>query len=117
MTPKNFFKASLLAVTLLGSAATFADIGANANGTPVSDGAKITRQETITPQTKSLNASHGEVVRFILADGKQFSWKFNGASGNYVNLSDIAPKGSVNQDVRIYTGHPYDSSNNSNIVE
>jgi len=98
----QFIKASLLVAALLGASVAFAAPGAD--GTPVADGGKVTRQVTITQQTQYFNVRQGDTLRFTQDDGKQFSWKFDGNS-NYVTLSDIAPQGSVNQDVKIYVGY------------
>lgn len=103
MKTQNFIKASLLVGALLGTSATFAASGAD--GSPVNDNVQVGRQVTIAPQTQYFNVRQGDTLRFTLPDGKQFNWKFDGAS-NYVNLNDIAPKGSVNQNVKIYIAHP-----------
>lgn len=94
-------KTALFIATLIGAPAIFA--ATSADGTPVADSEKITRQVTITPQTQYINVRHGDTLRFALNDGTLFNWKFDGLS-NYVNLSDIAPKGTINQDTKIYVG-------------
>lgn len=95
----QYLKASLLAVALLGTSTAFAA----ADGTPAAESAKITHQVAVAPQTQYFNVHPGDTLRFTLDGGKSFSWKFDGTS-NYVNLSDIAPKGSVNQDIKVYVG-------------
>lgn len=101
MKPQNFLKVSILIAALLGSGATFA----SADGTSVADGATVTRQVIVTPKTEYFNVYQGDILQFTLVNGAQFNWKFDG-NANYVNLADIAPKGSVKEDIKIYVSIP-----------
>lgn len=85
---------------LLGSATTFA---ADANGTAVTKVPARTKMVTVTDKTRYINASNGQVLRIKLPDGTDFAWKFDGTA-NYVNLPDIAPKGSMAPNIRVYVG-------------
>lgn len=91
---------SLAFAALLGSATAFA---ADANGTAVTKVPARTKMITITDKTRYVNAANGQVLRFKLPDGTDFAWKFDGTA-NYVNLPDIAPKGSMAPNIRVYVG-------------
>jgi len=103
MQSHNILKVSVLIAALLGSGATFA----SANGTPVAGDTDAARSVAVTSGTEYFNVFQGDILRFNLADGTQFSWKFDG-NANYVNLSDIAPKGAVKENVRVYVSTPND---------
>ena len=61
----------------------------------------------ITDQTKWVNVTHGEVVRFV-SNGRDFTWYFDGvAQPRPFNLMEIAPAGFVNNGVTVYVSLGY----------
>ncbi|MDR3413461.1 MAG: CzcE family metal-binding protein [Formivibrio sp.] len=107
MKTRTLIRGALALTALLGTSAAFAS--ASSDGTPVAGQIKNARQITVTPQSKYFNVFSGDVLHFKLADGTDFSWKFDGNS-NYVNLADIAPKGAnVSPNLRVYVSTPADS--------
>ncbi|MBS1157004.1 MAG: Heavy-metal resistance protein CzcE [Proteobacteria bacterium] len=98
---------SLAFAALLGSATAFA---ADASGTAVTKVPARTKVINVTDKTRYVNAIHGQVLRFKLSDGTDFAWKFDGTT-NYVNLPDIAPKGSMAPNIRVYVGSKPGESN------
>ncbi|MDR3413460.1 MAG: hypothetical protein P4L87_21310 [Formivibrio sp.] len=100
MKTRTLIQAAMAMTALLGTAAAFA--ASSIDGTPVSGQVKGAHPVSITAQTRYLNARNGEVLRFNLPNGNDFSWKFDG-TGNYVTLADIAPAGSnINPNLRVY---------------
>lgn len=92
--------ATLVLTMALGTAAAYA--ADNFNGDPVTTTSQSVRQITVNGQAQEAYVAQGEVLRFVLPDGKAFAWKFSGR-GNYVDLAEIAPKGSqLGGNVRIY---------------
>jgi hypothetical protein len=60
------------------------------------------RTVVITPDTKSVNVTGGETVRFVIGD-KSFAWTFNVASSVFsFDLNRIAPPGVLDHPVKIY---------------
>jgi len=60
------------------------------------------RQISITPDTRYVNVTHGEVVTFVVGD-KRFAWNFNGPRTNdAIDLQQVAPDGILNHPVRAY---------------
>lgn len=56
----------------------------------------------ITPDTKWVNVTGGDIVRFDVGD-KSFAWTFNVASGvRSFDLSRVAPPGILNRRVEAY---------------
>jgi hypothetical protein len=70
-------------------------------GDPASP-AEATRTIVITPDTKWVNVTGGETVRFVVGD-KSFAWKFNVASSVFsFDLNRIAPPGMLDHPVKVY---------------
>jgi hypothetical protein len=60
------------------------------------------RTITITDETKWVNVTHFEVVRFV-SNGREFAWYFNGvAQPRPFDLTQIAPAGFVGHSVMVY---------------
>ncbi len=107
MKTRTLVQAVLSASALLAASASFA--ASSADGSPVNTKVYGAQERTVTAQTPYLNVFEGDVVRISLADGQNFTWKFDGAS-NYVNLADIAPHGvKVDKNIRIYVSDSSDS--------
>jgi len=80
----GFFAAALLATASSYAACTPADI----NGSALPAASHADRTITIRPNTKSLNVKYGETVKFVMEDGREAIWKFDGLAGK-LNLSTI----------------------------
>jgi hypothetical protein len=59
-----------------------------------------TRSVTIRPDTTSLNATGGEIIRFDVGD-KNFVWNFNGKRSSF-DLAQVAPPGVLDHKVIVY---------------
>jgi len=61
-----------------------------------------TQTIVITPGTKWVNVTGGDIVRFVVGD-KSFGWAFNVGSGiNSFDLRRVAPPGVLNHRVEAY---------------
>ena len=60
------------------------------------------RTIVVTPQTRSINVTHGEVVKFKVG-AQEFAWDFDGLAQPF-ELSKIAPEGALDHSVRVYIG-------------
>ncbi|HWZ49296.1 MAG TPA: CzcE family metal-binding protein [Herbaspirillum sp.] len=94
--------AAVSSVMLASSAQAAGPTGAAADyGTGVAAGTNA-RQITISPQTKSVNVTNGETVKFDV-NGKTFAWNVNTFSNDTeFDLAKIAPAGTQVNDVRVY---------------
>lgn len=64
--------------------------------------ASATRTVTIGPDTRYVNVTGGEVVKFVVGD-KEFAWSFDTSiSDRGFDLSQIAPRGVVTRPVQTY---------------
>jgi len=60
------------------------------------------RTITITDETKWVNVTHFEVIRFV-SKGREFAWYFDGvAQPRPFDLAQIAPEGFVGHSVTVY---------------
>jgi Heavy-metal resistance protein CzcE len=60
------------------------------------------RTITITDETKWVNVTHFEVIRFV-SNGREFAWYFDGvAQPRPFDLAQIAPAGFVGHSVTVY---------------
>src|SRR5467141_4710113 len=60
------------------------------------------RTITITDETKWVNVTHFEVIRFV-SNGREFDWYFNGvAQPRPFDLNQIAPAGFIGHSVMVY---------------
>jgi len=74
--------------------------------TPSSERAIVTavadRTITLKGDTKWVNVTHGEVVRFA-SNGREFTWYFDGVNQpRPFDLAEIAPAGFVDHGVKVY---------------
>lgn len=70
-------------------------------GDPAPDAA-ATQTIEIRPDTKWVNVTGGEIVKFVV-DGKSFSWAFNVGTGvSRFDLSRVAPPGVLSRPVFVY---------------
>jgi hypothetical protein len=60
------------------------------------------RTIVVTPSTKAINVTHGEVVK-IRVGSQEFAWNFDGVARPF-ELNKIAPEGSLDHAVRVYVG-------------
>lgn len=58
------------------------------------------RTIVVTPQTRSINVTHGEVVK-LKVGSQEFAWDFDGLARPF-ELSKIAPEGALDHTVRVY---------------
>jgi hypothetical protein len=86
---------TLSAASLSANALTTGDL----YGEPAS-GSYADRTIQVTPQTKFINVTRGEVVK-IKAGTREFSWEFDGLAKPF-ELSKIAPEGMLDHNVRVY---------------
>src|SRR5215472_12727485 len=68
-------------------------------GEPAAADAAYDRTIVVTPQTKYINVTHGEIVN-LKVGGKDIAWNFDGVAGQPFDLSKIAPE--AGQNVRVY---------------
>ena len=61
-----------------------------------------TRTVTLTPETRSIKVTGGDVVRFVGA-GSEFGWAFNvGPTVSVFALNGVAPPGMLEREVLVY---------------
>jgi heavy-metal resistance protein CzcE len=58
------------------------------------------RTIVVTPQTRFINVSRGEVVK-LKVGAQEFAWDFDGLAQPF-ELSNIAPEGALDHSVRVY---------------
>ena len=71
-------------------------------GTPAAE-TFTERTINLLPDTKYVNVEQGEIVKFSKG-GKTFSWSFDTQGTPNFNLNEIAPKGAMVDNVRVYVG-------------
>jgi hypothetical protein len=100
---ENVMKTLVKAVAVLAlsaaSLSAFALTNADRYGETASP-ATAERTIVIGPNTRSVNVSHGEVVKFV-ANGQEFAWDFDGVPQSF-DLKKVAPQGALDHDVRVY---------------
>ena len=70
-------------------------------GNPAPDAA-ATRTIVIGPDTKWVNVTGGDIVKFV-ADGKSFAWAFNVATSvSRFDLARVAPPGVLDRQIYVY---------------
>ena len=92
-----FAALALSAASLSASALTSGDL----YGEPA-DASAAARTVVVTPQTKFINVSRGEIVN-VKAGSKEFAWDFDGLARPF-ELNKIAPEGALDHSVRVYVG-------------
>lgn len=98
---KKFIPAVAVVALSAASLSAVAMTDADRNGEAVSP-AVATRTIVIGPNTRWVNVTHGEIVKFV-SNGQEFAWDFDGTL-NIVNLKQIAPQGAIAQNVSAYVG-------------
>jgi len=89
---------ALSAASLSANALTTGDV----YGEPASGGYAPDRTIVVTPQTKAINVTRGEVVK-IKVGSREFTWDFDGVAKPF-ELNKIAPEGALDHTVRVYVG-------------
>jgi hypothetical protein len=104
---KRFFALTLAALVVgpLSLSCGLAQTGASTSplgvhGSPV-DPQDAQRVLVIQPNTRWVNVTQGETVRFVVA-ASQFSWRFDGLDGRSFDLQTIAPPGVLARTVTVY---------------
>jgi hypothetical protein len=64
------------------------------------DASVAQRTIVVTPQTKYINVTHGEVVK-VKVGSEEFAWDFDGLARPF-ELNKIAPEGALDHSVRVY---------------
>jgi|SRR5882672_816630 len=90
-----FAALTLSAASLSANALTTGDL----YGEPA-DASVAERTIVITPQTKYINVTRGEVVK-VKAGSQEFAWDFDGLARPF-ELNKIAPEGALDHSVRVY---------------
>jgi len=70
-------------------------------------GAATERTIVVTPQTKYVNVTHGEIVN-LKVGGKDIAWNFDGVSSQPFDLAKIAPEADHNVRVYVEINQPRD---------
>ncbi len=94
---------AIVAVCLLASCASRPDLSARVDllGDPAPLAA-ATRTVVIAPDTRSVDVTGGDTVKFIVGD-QAFAWHFSGAQSiSAIHLHWVAPAGIVGRDVVVH---------------
>ena len=70
-------------------------------GEPATGDYVANRTIVVTPQTKFINVTHGEVVNLKIG-GKEIAWNFDGVAGQPFDLAEIAPEAALDHKVQVY---------------
>jgi hypothetical protein len=102
MTPRSLIP-TILALALLASCASRSTLSSRldllGDAAPV---AAATQTIVISPDTRWVNVTGGDVVKFIVGD-KEFAWSFSGAQSiTAFPLNQIAPAGILSREVMAY---------------
>ena len=73
----------VIATALFATASAYAACTADdINGSAWPEGSVADRTLFVTPSTKSVNVNYGESVRFVMQDGREVIWQFNGLAND-----------------------------------
>ena len=97
---KMFFGLVALSGLLAGLPAVAQDAANRLLGTAVA-AAQAQRTVTVAPDTRSVNVSAGESIRFVVGTS-EFGWKFDGPAPRAIDLRSIAPATAVSTPVTVY---------------
>ena len=101
MSSSPLIPAVALAATLTACASAPINPRADLLGMQAPPGA-ATRTVTLTPETRSVRVTGGDVVRFVGA-GSEFGWAFNvGPTVSVFALNGVAPPGMLAREVLVY---------------
>jgi hypothetical protein len=89
------------------SISAFALTSSDVYGEPAAADAAYDRTVVVTPQTKYINVTHGEIVNLKIG-GKDVAWNFDGMAGQSFDLAKIAPEADHNVRVYVETNQPRD---------
>jgi hypothetical protein len=71
-------------------------------GAPAGDASSVQRTVTITPDTRWVNVTGGETVRFV-AGTRSFAWSFqSGPTVSKFDLNLVAPPGMLGRPILVY---------------
>jgi hypothetical protein len=99
-----FAALALSAASLSANALTAGDL----YGEPAAGDYVPERTIVVTPTTKFINVTHGEVVK-LKVGSNEFAWRFDGLSDRSFELNKIVPEGTLDHVVRVYVGaSPYE---------
>lgn len=90
-----FAALTLSAASLSANALTAGDL----YGEPANP-AYAERTIVVTPQTKYINVTHGEVVN-LKVGSQEFNWNFDGLARPF-DLAKVAPDGALDHEVKVY---------------
>jgi Heavy-metal resistance protein CzcE len=82
------------------SVSAFALSDGDLYGQPASGDYVADRTIVVTPQTKYINVTHGEIVN-LKVGSKEITWNFDGLARPF-DLSKIAPEGALDHKVEVY---------------
>ncbi len=97
---KLFFGVVALCGLLAGPPAVAQDAANRLLGTAVA-AAQTQRTVTVAADTRSVNVSAGESIRFVVGT-TEFGWKFDGPGPRAIDLRSIAPAATVSTPVTVY---------------
>ena len=104
----KFLFPAVAALTLsAASISAFALTTGDMYGEPAAANATPERTIVVTPQTKYINVTHGEIVNLNVG-GKDVAWNFDGVSGQPFDLAKIAPEADHKVRVYVETNQPRD---------
>ena len=89
------------------SISAFALTSSDMYGEPAAADAVPERTIVVTPQTKYINVTHGEIVNLNIG-GKAVAWNFDGMAGQSFELSRITPDADHKVQVYVETNQPRD---------
>lgn len=101
MTLRKFGIATILLASLASAAHAGTKPGAYGDA---ANNESAERTIALTPGTKWVNVTDGEVVRFS-KDGRTFAWHFSTLNDSSFDLSAIAPAGVDVKGVRVYVAN------------
>jgi len=96
MDNRNLFRnvalGGIVAAALFAAAPGFAALPscgpADINGTAMPAGSAADRTVKVTPNMKRVNVGYGQTVKFVLENGQESIWKFDGIAGK-LNLGTV----------------------------
>ena len=79
----------IIATASFAAASTYAACSpADINGSAMPAGSSADRTVAVTPTTKSVNVKYGETVKFVVQNGQETIWKFEGIA-NKLTLGTV----------------------------
>lgn len=93
--------ATIAMMGLLAASAARAEVPTELLGSQV-DPSQAQQTVVITPGTKWVNVTQGDVVRFEPRGGQDFAIAFNGPDQESFNLARLAPAGALDHPVTVY---------------